>query len=279
MLAEKVETQEDFNQALHSGYEYFQGYFFAWPSIVAGRATPASKPRLLDDAITTAATGHPDAPRLMRRVRVNILNLISEVHRPELDHAPVENIIKHEVSLTLKLLTHLRTAAWGFRRPIESVQHAILLLGDQGLRRWASVVAIAALGSDQPNELVIASVVRASFCEGLLHDDLVLGDLAQDGFFLGLFSTIDAFLGRPLPEAVDRLPVSEEVRTALLGGDNALRRVYDVVLAWERGAWDEVSLAAARLGLRGEEIAARYKSALEFGNSVALVEGGRPARV
>jgi hypothetical protein len=55
--------------------------------------------------------------------------------------------------------------------------------------------------------------------------------------------------------------------------------VYDVVLAWERGAWDEVSLAAVRLGLRSEEIAARYKSALEFGNYVALVEGGRPARV
>lgn len=73
--------------------------------------------------------------------------------------------------------------------------------------------------------------------------------------------------------------MSEEVRTALLGGDNALRRVYNVVLAWERGAWDEVSLAAARLGLRSEEIAARYKRALEFGNSVALVEGGQPARV
>jgi hypothetical protein len=69
---------------------------------------------------------------------------------------PAAFSIKHEVSLTLKLLIHLRTAAWGFRRPIESVQHAILLLADQGLRRWASVVAIAALGSDQPNELVIA---------------------------------------------------------------------------------------------------------------------------
>jgi c-di-GMP-related signal transduction protein len=137
---------------------------------------------------------------------------------------------------------------------------------------------MAALGSDQPNELVIASVVRASFCEGLLHD-MALGDLAQDAFFLGLFSAIDAFLGRPLPEAVDRLPVSEDVRTALLGGDNTLRRVYEVVLAWERGAWDEMFPAAARLGLRSEEIAARYKSSLEFGNSVALAEGGRPARV
>ena len=136
-------------------------------------------------------------------------------------------------------------------------------------------MAIAALGSDQPNELVIASVVRASFCEGLLRD-MGLDDLAQDGFFVGLFSTIDALLGRPLPEAVDRLPVSEEVRTALLGGDNALRRVYNVVLAWERGAWDEVSLAAAGLGLQSNEIAARYKSAVEFGNSVASTEAGRP---
>jgi c-di-GMP phosphodiesterase len=85
MLAEKVETQEDFNQALHGGYEYFQGCFFARPSIVVGWAIPASK--------------------------LNILNLISEVHRPDLVHAHVENIIKHEVSLTLKLLTHLRTAA------------------------------------------------------------------------------------------------------------------------------------------------------------------------
>ena len=65
ILAEKVETPEDFNQALHSGYEYFQGYFFARPTIVAGRAIPASK--------------------------LNILNLISEVHRPELDHAHDEH--------------------------------------------------------------------------------------------------------------------------------------------------------------------------------------------
>ena len=82
--------------------------------------------------------------------------------------------------------------------------------------------------------------------------------------------------GRP---GVDRFPVSEDVRAALLGGDNALRRVYDVVLAWERGAWDEVSLAAADLGLRSEENAVRYKSALEFGNSVALAESGHPPRV
>ena len=250
MLAEKVETEKEFRQALDSGYDYFQGYFFARPSLVTGRAIPASK--------------------------LNILNLIREVHRPDVVHARVENIIKHEVSLALKLLTHLRAAAWGFRRPVESVQHAILLLGDQALRKWASVVAMAALGNDHPNELVVASVVRASFCEGLLME-MGQTDLAQDAFFLGLFSMIDAFLGRPLSEAVERLPLSEDVRVALLGGDNLLRRTYTIVFAWERGAWDEVALAAADLGLPTDAIAARYKAALEFGNSVGKPETGKPA--
>jgi len=247
MLAEKVETEEEFAHAVADGYDYFQGYFFARPTIVAGREIPASK--------------------------LNILRLLREVHRPDPNHARVENVIKHEVSLALKLLTHLSTAAWGLQRPVESVQHAILLLGDRGLRKWASVVGLATLGNDRSNELVVTSVIRANFCEGLLVE-LGLAEHAQDGFFLGLFSMIDAFLGRPLAEAVERLPVSDEVRTALLGGDNVLRRIYNVVLAWERGAWDEVSLAAGALGLRDDAIAACYRSAVEFGNSVASTEGG-----
>jgi EAL and modified HD-GYP domain-containing signal transduction protein len=89
---------------------------------------------------------------------------------------------------------------------------------------------MAALGSDHPNELVVASVVRASFCEGLLIE-MGQADLAQYGFFLGPFCMIDAFLGWPLSEAVERLPLSEDVRIALLGGGSVLRRAYTLVLA------------------------------------------------
>src|SRR5215510_4257255 len=250
MLAEKVETEKEFRQALDSGYEYFQGFFFARPGIVAGRAIPASK--------------------------LNILNLIREAHRSDVLHARVEDIIKHEVSLAFKLLTHLGAAAWGLRRPVESVHDAMIFLSDQALQKWASVVAVAALGNDPPNELLVASVARASFCEGLLIE-MGRADLAQDAFFLGLFSMIDAFLGRPLSEAVERLPLSEEARIALLGGDNLLRRAYTLVVAWERGAWDEVALLAADLGLSPDVIAVRYKAALEFGNSVGKSEAGKPA--
>ncbi|HTY79045.1 MAG TPA: EAL domain-containing protein [Candidatus Bathyarchaeia archaeon] len=249
MLAEKVETDEEFQLALDSGYDYFQGYFFARPSIVAGRAIAPSK--------------------------LNILNLVREVHRPDLVHARVEDIIKHEVSFALKLLTRLRSSAWGLRRPVESVQHAILFLGDHALRKWASVVALAALGEDHPSELAVASVVRASFCEGLLLA-LDRAEQVQDGFFLGLFSMIDAFLGVPLSEAIERLPLSEAVRAALLGGDNLLRRVLEVVLAWERGDWAAVALASSRLGLPSDAISARYASALEFANAAAVIQTSAP---
>lgn len=249
LLAEKVETEQDFTGALADGYEYFQGYFFARPAVVSGREIPASK--------------------------VNILQLLREVHRPDPSHAHIANVIKHEVSLALKLLTHLRAASWGFQRPIESVDHAVLMLGDQGLRKWASVIATAVLGGDRPNELVVASVMRASFCEGLLLE-IGPGDHAQDGFLLGLFSMIDALLGLPLAEAVDRLPLSDDVRAALLGQPNALREVYDVVLAWERGDWAQVARATAAFGLSEEAIASRYRSALEFANSMAAPQPCAP---
>jgi len=94
---------------------------------------------------------------------------------------------------------------------------------------------------------------------------------------------IDAFLGRPLPEAVERLPISEDVRIAVLGGDNLLCRAYPLVLACERGTWNEVALVAADLGLPIDLIAARYKAALDFfnsvGNPVGKPEAGTPAHV
>jgi EAL and modified HD-GYP domain-containing signal transduction protein len=117
--------------------------------------------------------------------------------------------------------------------------------------------------------------MRASFCEGLLLE-IGPGDHAQDGFLLGLFSMIDALLGLPLAEAVDRLPLSDDVRAALLGQPNALREVYDVVLAWERGDWAQVARATAAFGLSEEAIASRYRSALEFANSMAAPQPCAP---
>lgn len=242
LLAEKVETEQDVEQALADGYDLFQGYFFAKPTVVSGRDVPA--------------------------VKQNILQLLREAHRPEPSHQKIEAIVRHDVGLALKLLVHMRAAAWGQRQPVDSIRRALLLMGDRGLRKWASIVAVATLGQDRPPELVVTSLVRATFCEGLLTD-LGHEDLVEDGFLTGLFSTIDAFLGQPLAEAVERLPLADDVRTALLGGENALRAILDLALAYEQGNWERVARLAAAVGATDEMLTARYEAAVAYGAEVS----------
>jgi EAL and modified HD-GYP domain-containing signal transduction protein len=246
LLAEKVETEDDWRQALDAGYDYFQGYFFSRPVIMAGKDVPP--------------------------LRMNLLKLLHEINRLDVEIGQVEGIIKREVSLTVKLLTYMNLAGFGFRQKVTSVKQALLLLGTQGVRKWASVVALADAGADKPFELVVTSVVRAKLCERLVSR--VLGDdRADDGFFLGLFSMLDVLFGRPLAQLLDTLPVADDVRRALLGEDNALRRLFELVLAYERGEWAEVSRQAAALSLDEREFPELYLRAIEWGNSTASMQG------
>lgn len=247
LLAEKVETEEDWRQAVDAGYDYFQGYFFCKPAIVSGRDVPTS--------------------------RLNILRLLHTLNQPDADLGQIEAMIKHEVSLSLKLLTYMNLAAFGFRQPVTSVRQALLMLGMGGIRKWASVVALAEAGGDKPFELVVASVVRAKFCEQLAVD-AGLGAQAEDAFFMGLFSMLDALLGRPLAELLESLAMADDVRHALLGGANAVRRIYELALAYERGDWDGAIGWAATLALDERMLPERYCAAVEWGNSTAHMEPG-----
>jgi EAL and modified HD-GYP domain-containing signal transduction protein len=245
LLAEKVETQEDFTQGLDAGYTYFQGYFFSRPVLVSGKSLPAQK--------------------------LVLLQLLREVNRPETDLNGIEALVRREVSLTYKLLAYLNSAAFGFRRPIRTVRHALAMLGEAGMRKWVSVIALSGLAGDQPFELVVSSVVRARFAESL-SSAAGLADRADDAFLMGLFSLIDALVGRPLAEILDTLPLGDDIRLALLGDASPLRRVLDLVLAYERASWDAVAGLASELGLAESAVADLYVQALEWGNAAAPLQ-------
>jgi EAL and modified HD-GYP domain-containing signal transduction protein len=248
LLAEKVETQEDFGQARTAGYDYFQGYFFSKPAIISGRKVPASK--------------------------LNLLQLLREIHSPATDLRQVETLIKREVSLTLKLLTYMNSVAFGVRRRIESVGHAMAMLGEVGVKRWASVAILFDMGRDKPVELVVNSVIRARFGESLATA-VGLGGRAPDAFFMGLFSMLDVLLGQPLPDLLARLPVAEDVREALLGGRSRLRPVLELVRAWEAVDWAEVSRLCLALALDEAAVPGLYLEAVEWGNSTRAAEQRR----
>jgi len=245
MLAEKVETREQFASARAIGYDYFQGYFFSRPEIVATQDVPAFK--------------------------LNYLRLLQAMNRPEPELAQIERIIKTESSLCYKLLRHLNSARFGVRQQIHSIQHALTLLGLEETRRWVSLVGLAGLGMDRPSELVSSSMTRARHCE-LLAAAAGLGARASDLFLTGLLSMMDAILDRPLERIVEGLPVSAEIRMSLLGRNHRYRYVLDLVRAYERGDWNRFSQIARALFIPEQAVADTYLAAVQWAAEIFKVE-------
>lgn len=236
-LAEKIENQEMFDEAREIGYAYCQGYFFCRPMIISGKDIPGLK--------------------------LHYLRLLQEIHRPELDFEKLSEIVRREISLSYKLLRYINSAFFGLRNKISSLKQALLLLGEKEIRKWITLVTLATLGEDKPEELVIQSILRAKFCESLAPL-IGLRHRAEDLFLMGMFSMIDALLDRPLSEILSDLPISEDIKRALLGEENALAEVYHYILFYEKGEWEKLSGLGLRLGIDEAKIGALYLEAVKW---------------
>ena len=212
-LAKKVETMEGFKQAVEMGYSYFQGYFFCKPDIISKRDVPAYK--------------------------LNYLRLMQEISQPEVDFDRLEKIFKEDLSLSYKLLSYINSAFFGFPSKIRSIKHAISLIGLREAKKWLSLIALSTIGKDKSEELVISSLFRANLCE-LIAPLVGLKERASELFLMGLFSMIDAFLDQPLPDILTKLPLSEDIKKALLGESGLLRDIYNLVVSFEKGDWGQV---------------------------------------
>jgi len=252
LLAEKVETRAELAEARRLGYTYFQGYFFCKPQIVPSPHIPAFK--------------------------VHYLRLLQAINKPELDRAEIVTLIDREVSLCYKLLRLVNSPLFGFRREIRSMGHALALLGDREMRKWASVAAVLGIAGDNPNELVLTSLTRGRCCE-LLAANLGAPSDGQSLFLLGVFSLMDALLGRPIAEIVAELALPEAVRAALLGRPNRHRAILDLVKAYEAGKWSEVSELAAGLPQDESQLSAVYMEGVDWAQKVFQVQGCLRPRV
>ncbi len=246
LLAEKVETAEEFSFARQQGYSLFQGYFFARPETMTGKRVPESKKQY-----------H---------------SLLCALNRPDFDFQEVEAAIKYDLSLTHKFLLFLNSANFGFRQRIRSIRHALVLLGEQQVRTWVSLAVVASMGADKPPELIVTGTIRARFCERL-GAVAGLGERGNSLFLVGLFSVMDALMGMPLEEVLAGLPMEQDVLDVLLGecGDgNRLVQVHALVLAYERGEWAKVVECAEKLGVRETAIRPVYEEAVQLATKILL---------
>lgn len=237
LIAEKVETPEIFTSARAEGFDLFQGYYFAIPTVISGRDI----------------AGH----------KLSYSQLLAALQRQDLEIDEIEEIVKSDISLTYKLLRYINSAFFGLRNRVDSIRHALLLLGMRDVRRWASLVTLTGVNSDQPTEFLVQSMVRARFCESIAPY-AGMAERGQEAFLLGVLSMVDAAIGRPLVEIVETLPLDDELRDALLGEPGRMRDVLDCVSAYERADWITVSKFAAKLQLDEHVIAQCYARALRW---------------
>ncbi len=249
MLAEKVETLEEFEWALGIGFDLFQGYFFTKPVVVKGRQISASK--------------------------ISCLRLLQEAQKEEIDFDKLRALIKDDVSFSFKLLRFTNSALFPHQTEIRTIERSLMILGEAGIRRWVAIAALQELASDKPQELIVQSLLRAQFSERLAQ---VAGFAsAPNWFMMGLFSLLDALLDRPIEYALQQIRLTRPVEEALLRvapPEDRMAIVYSLIRGYEMGDWDTVTSLAAELGVPAIKVGEAYVEAARW---VADVAGTMPA--
>ena len=242
LLAEKVETQLDLDEARNLGYTYFQGYFFCKPAMVETRDIPGNK--------------------LIQ------LQLLSAVAAPELAYDAIESLLKQEPSLLYRLLRYLNSPALDLRSEVHSIREALTLLGEREFRRWVSIFAVVAMSTGKPPELLRTALTRAYFCEDF-SASAGLRDKSSAMFLMGLLSVSDALLDKPIADVLKSLPIDAEIKAALCGGENRYGDLYEVLLSLEHAEWRKLTACTDRLGCPEDSVPTSYQSALQKASSIS----------
>jgi EAL and modified HD-GYP domain-containing signal transduction protein len=243
-LAEKVETAEEFDEALDCGYAYFQGYFFSKPVVHTGKQIAANK--------------------------LTYLQVLAKVNQPGISYEELENLIKQDVSLTYKLLRFMNSAWFGFRSEIKSIRHALILLGPKEIKKWFALIALSHMATDKPHELMLRAIARARIAEGLAPV-VGMSQHSPELFLLGMFSLIDALIDTDMADIMEKLPLDQQIKRALLGEPCAFRTVYEMILAYEKGQWEEFSQLASHLGLDESVVPYLFSDSLKWANEAFTI--------
>ncbi|MBU0664666.1 MAG: HDOD domain-containing protein [Proteobacteria bacterium] len=235
LLAEKIETYEEFTLASSMGFVYFQGYFFSKPEILKNKDIASSQ--------------------------LALMQLIVEVNRAEFEVVDIEKLVNRDISISFKLLKYLNSAYYSRLQPISSIRQAIAFLGERGIRLFVSLIATSKLSEDKPDELIRTSCIRARFLE-LIGKEV---NLDQSIFFmLGLFSMLDAMLDTSMHLLMAQIPISEEITQALVHKTGPLFPYLQLIQLYELGEWDALDTAMEKLNFDEHKIMDFYLDAVHW---------------
>ena len=239
-LAEKVETNEEFIKASKLGFKYFQGYFFAKPEVMRIKELTTSK--------------------------LTLLNLLSEITKKDVSAKKMTEIISADVSLSYRLLRYINSAYFSLIQEVESISHAVSYLGEDEIKRFVILAVISEISSNKPAELVKLAAIRAKFCEKLGQESPGQTK-SNELFMLGLFSLLHAMLDTAIADVLKKIPLSDDIKQALIHQQGPLSVFLKIVTAYERGNSEVCFKALDRLQVPKNKLYPAYLSSLEFADN------------
>ncbi|MFK8025288.1 MAG: EAL and HDOD domain-containing protein [Ilumatobacter sp.] len=231
VLVERVETAADHTAVARAGADFFQGYFFARPSITTRTTVPANT--------------------------MALVRLVAEINRPDTSMSQIVELLAQDVAMSVKILRVVNAAAHGLANRVESIQHAAVLIGREHLRSWATLVLMASI-DDQPAALVGLALARAKFCEELAERRRLPAPVRF--FTVGMLSLLDAMTHTTMEACVAEIAVTDEIRDALLGVPGVLREVLDLAIELEGDGPDASFL--------DDTVLEAYRAALAWTSSI-----------
>ena len=235
-LAEKVETREEFELALNDGFDLFQGYFFSKPDVLSTQDIP------------TYFQTHYQISEELSKQEPNINDIASK--------------IEQDVALSYKLLRLINTAAFFTRNKINSIKHALVFIGLKEFKKWINVLTIKQIDHEKntgQEEVIKLSLIRAHLCEQLSQK---IGKTESSPYLLaGMFSLIDNLLHCEMNDALQKLPLSDEIKDAINGKTNEIGKVLNWAIEIEKCNWN-----ISDLPLTANEISECYRNAIQWSN-------------
>lgn len=236
-LAEKIETREEYREAVEFGYDLFQGYFFCKPIMMKSKGIAS--------------------------LNVHLIEILKELQKEEPDFFEISKTMEKDLGLTYKLLKMVNSIYYGATNEITSLQHAIVRLGIQEMKRWISILLIKDFENDENRELIKLCLLRGKLLSLIAHE--LKSDLPEtDFFFTGVLSSIDTIMDQEMETILKDLALSESVKKALLGETGQLKESLDTVLLYERLDFEAAMVKLAEMGIDLGRFTEMYIEALAW---------------
>ncbi len=240
-LAEKVETYQQYQSALELGFEYFQGYFFEKPYVIVGKE--------------------------IESYQITYLQMIAEIQASQ-SFDKLADIVNRDIGLSYKLLRLINSPFYGRGCKIKSTKEALIMLGLQEVKKWLMLLMLRESAKEKPDELMRMSLVRAKFAENispLLH----MEGRKAEFFLLGLFSTLDAILDKPMEEIVQYIPFEDDLLAAYQkDSDSIFYKVVQIIKLYEKGQWDKADRWLEETALSPDDVNERFFNSIIWADHI-----------